>query len=279
MADILVLGKGFTGTYLFNLAQTRGLQVAATTTSGRDATIRFEFDPLNPSLEAFSRLPRAKTLVVTFPLSKAQGTAAMMDTYHKTHLIDGEALKPQWILLGSTRPWSKPSPGKTWITVHDPIDPQSDPLRMEAEQEFLNRKGCVLNLAGLWGGPRQPRNWLKMVAASKDSVSKKTSVHLIHGEDVAHAVLAVHDHFTPGKRWLLTDERVYDWFDLIYAWGSEQQRQWVQELMEEQGIPGLPRSVNQLKRALSSRDFWEHFKLSPLYGRPDSERAPESSST
>ena len=45
---------------------------------------------------------------------------------------------------------------------------------------------------------------------------------MIHGSDVARAILAVHAHFdrATGERWMLTDGRVYDWWDLAYAWGS-----------------------------------------------------------
>lgn len=48
------------------------------------------------------------------------------------------------------------------------------------------------------------------------------SLHLIHGDDVARAVLAVHHAFdkAAGQRWLLTDGRIYDWWDLASAWGT-----------------------------------------------------------
>ena len=45
---------------------------------------------------------------------------------------------------------------------------------------------------------------------------------MIHGIDVAHAILAIHCNFSkaPGQRWILTDGHVYDWWDLALAWGS-----------------------------------------------------------
>jgi hypothetical protein len=45
---------------------------------------------------------------------------------------------------------------------------------------------------------------------------------MIHGHDVARAILAVHAHPTraTGERWILTDNRVYDWWDLASAWGN-----------------------------------------------------------
>ena len=98
---------------------------------------------------------------------------------------------------------------------------------------------------------------------------------MIHGIDVSRAILAVHAYFSRavGERWLLTDGRVYDWWDLASAWGdahtrssgypsegitersesemgrSEEEKgpqpRWVRELMNEQGVKALPRSVSR----------------------------------
>lgn len=103
------------------------------------------------------------------------------------------------------------------------------------------------------------------------------SLHLIHGIDVARAILAIHSNFdkASGQRWLLTDCRIYDWWDLASAWGADMsggaegqyqrgpQPVWVRELMREEGIRVLPRGVKSLGRALDSRDFWHEFGLSP----------------
>lgn len=109
---------------------------------------------------------------------------------------------------------------------------------------------------------------------------------MIHGIDVARSILAVHQDFdkAEGQRWILTDERVYDWWDLASAWGSKPstkganivhardedrgpQAEWVRELMDEAGVRALPRDIATLGRALDSRDFWRTFVLSPLKAR------------
>ena len=118
---------------------------------------------------------------------------------------------------------------------------------------------------------------------------------MIHGSDVARAILAAHAHFdrAAGERWLLTDMRVYDWWDLAAVWGDEHskssgfrqetvaqrsgamrsdeskgsQPRWVRELMHEQGVRALPRPPELLGRVLDSRDFWNTFELEPLAGR------------
>jgi hypothetical protein len=113
---------------------------------------------------------------------------------------------------------------------------------------------------------------------------------------VARAVLSIHADFlkASGQRWILTDGRVYDWWDLASAWGSDPsitgtsravrqdqgdrseeergaQARWVRELMEEHDIRALPRNLDQLGRALDSRNFWVQFGLSPVKARLDSE--------
>ena len=107
---------------------------------------------------------------------------------------------------------------------------------------------------------------------------------MIHGEDVSRSILAVHSQFSKatGERWILTDGRVYDWWDLASAWGDKSiegeepedgergpHARWVRELMQETGVRALPRNIELLGRALDSQDFWQTFSLSPLHARLD----------
>lgn len=113
---------------------------------------------------------------------------------------------------------------------------------------------------------------------------RQGSLHMIHGLDVSRAIIAIHTNFPKavGQRWLLTDGRVYDWWDLASAWGERRpgdpdlesnvlnpQARWVRELMRENDIGALPRNVELLSRALDSMEFWETFELSPLKPRLD----------
>lgn len=155
----------------------------------------------------------------------------------------------------------------------------------------------MLNLAGLWGGERDIVNWIGRVCPTKEVVRLKGSLHLVHGRDVARAVLAVHlskrvreptktaqmgEKGTKlGERFILTDLRVYDWWDLassrpveagkVQPTAAELHREevatWVGELMEEEGVRALPRSAEELGRAMDSREFWRTFGLMPEVGR------------
>lgn len=54
----------------------------------------------------------------------------------------------------------------------------------------------MLNLSGLWGGMRQPKNWIDRVASTKEKLKEKASLHMVHGQDVARGIVAVHRNFS-----------------------------------------------------------------------------------
>ena len=272
-ADILILGAGWTSTFLIPLLNSRSISFAATTTTGHDNTIPFKFSPESDDLAPYETLPSARTILITFPLKGYNQSKHILSLYRTVH---GNSNK--WIQLGSTGIFTAPG----W-SDHKSIYKTDDP-RAIAEDELLGLGGCVLDLAGLYGGSREPRNWISRVAKSKEQVKTKSSLHMIHGDDVARAIVAVHDKFTKGERWLLTDLRVYDWWDLIQDWGAEAQEQakttmgaeeaakleytkWIGELLIEEDVKALPRSTDSLGRALDSRAFWDKMGVWPSRGR------------
>ena len=77
---------------------------------------------------------------------------------------------------------------------------------------------------------------------------------------------------------MLTDMFVYDWWSLAIGWGvggsaakddeaTGEHPQWVRELMTEQGVKALPRSMDTLGRCYDTREFWEKFGLAPVRAR------------
>ncbi|KAI8818336.1 uncharacterized protein EV422DRAFT_180647 [Fimicolochytrium jonesii] len=269
--DMLILGMGWSGTYVATLLTSLDISFEATTTTGRDGTLKFEYDPDSTDPTPFEQLPDAKTVLVTFPLRGKQSALNLADLYEQTHA--STAVTQQYILLGSTRPYSTTAgdAGDVWVDRNSNPDLTIDAPRQEAEAALLARggrggrgSGCVLNLAGLYGGTRDPRNWVPRVAPDLPALRGKGSLHVIHGEDVAQAVLAVSRDFTPGERWLVTDTRVYCWWDLAAAWGDRDEARWVLRLMEEAGVRGLPRPVEMLGRAVDSTAFWRRFGVVPL---------------
>lgn len=275
--DLLIIGAGWTSTFLTTLLNSEEITYAATTTTGRDGTIPFKFDPTSGSADQYKRLPSAKTVLVTFPLINHGQSKAIIGLYRSVH-----GAHNNWIQLGATSIYDQLP--NDWSTDDSPYN-KSD-KRAIAEDEFMELGGCVLNLSGLYGGERVPRQWLVRLAKTKEDVRKRGAVHFVHGEDVARAIVAEHKKFSHGKRWIVSDLRVYDWYDLIMSFASstdepdassedasEARAQklkyatWVGELMLEEGIRALPRDTECLGRKLDSRGFWKHHELWPRHSR------------
>ncbi|KAK3317643.1 hypothetical protein B0T19DRAFT_295335 [Cercophora scortea] len=296
--DILILGAGWTAEFLIPLLQSRHLSFAATTTTGRPVagvpTIPFRFSgdgPEDPA-HAIAALPRARYILITFPLSTPGSTRLLVTTYTSTHQRTVLTTSPgpfRFIQLGSTGIWTAPDNAEEapWLTRHSAFTPNA---RSKEEDELLALHGCVLNLSGLWGEARDPKHWVDRVATSKEAVRGKKSLHMIHGVDVARAICAVvqggEEKWTTagaGQRWMLTDGFVYDWWALFAGWAElksvaegddgekekepTRQARWVYELMTETGVRALPRSMEALERCYDTREFWDTFGLAPLKGR------------
>ena len=277
--DFLILGAGWSSQWMIPLLKHEKVSFAATTTDGRDGTIPFRFDPDSIDLSPFQSLPAAKTVLVVFPLKGSGPSKLLTDHYRRVRGVD-----PFWIQLGSTSIYT----AADWRDHDSLYDKLNE--RGVAEDELLGLGGCVLNLAGLYGGGREPKNWVTRIAKTKQEVKERKAVHLVHGVDVARAVYGAHlakDRLA-SKRWIVTDLRIYDWWDLIASWGLEAEKrvrrgedlrvskeegenlayqQWILELMEEEGVRGLPRSPEELGRKLDSRAFWTEVGLYPTMGR------------
>lgn len=311
--DILVLGAGWTATFLLPLLREHKLLFAATTSDGRTVagspTLAWRFDPAAPppaQQAAFAALPRARHVLVTFPLQGAGQSKLLVDAYTATHGGHGNDADPphRFIQLGSTGIWQAADPSQApWLDRRSPYargDGSRSSARVEAEDELLGLGGCVLDLAGLWGGARDPRHWVGRVAATKEAVRARGSLHMVHGVDVARVIVAVvrrrraeeedggawWGEVGRGQRWMVTDGFVYDWWSLFVGWAEEQKAQgeevkqegaagridsepsrqarWVYELMEEEGVRALPRSMEALGRCYDSRELWKTLGITPL---------------
>lgn len=200
------MGAGWVSTFLISILDKEKISYAATTTSGRDGTYKFKFehDPASDmahedNSEQYKALPVAKTILITFPLKGHRQSIHLYSSYVENH--DPNNNLYQFIQLGSTGIFSVPNQ-ELWITRHSKYDEAND--RAIAEDELRQLGGCVLNLSGLWGGSRHPRNWIDRVASTKELLRGKTSLHVIHGTDVARAIVAVHQkfHHAAGQRFV-----------------------------------------------------------------------------
>ena len=294
--DILVLGAGWTATFLLPLLRERKYAFAATTTSGHkvagEETIKWKFDPDSDKDSDLSNLPLAKHVLITFPLTGHGQSKFLVKSYLEGHKRQQDQVN--FIQLGSTGIWQIQQE-TLWVSRKSPYNTTN--ARAIAEDELLGLGGCVLNLAGLWGAERDPKNWVSRVAKTKEEVRSKKALHMIHGLDVARAIIAVMGNWYSSKsqRWMLTDGFVYDWWALFAGWADQKdkskdgesekktdmarprhekvdhmpskQAQWVYELMLEERVYALPRSMETLGRAYFGREFWDTFQLAPVKAR------------
>jgi hypothetical protein len=101
--DLLILGAGWTSTFLIPLCQERNISYAATSRSGANNTIKFEFDQSKEDSEVFKTLPDAKTVLITFPITLSGGSERLVRLYKSTRNdVDSN---PAFIQLGATSIW------------------------------------------------------------------------------------------------------------------------------------------------------------------------------
>lgn len=282
--DVLLLGSGWTGSFLIPLLSDQNLSYAYTSRSPPDEKTpndphRIQFELTDPVTEQSLRpLPSARTVVIIFPIKTLSQVDDLVREYEAIH---GST---RWIQLGSTGIW-----GSGTHNSSSPFDTQN--ARAAAEQRLLDvtakarhPRAAVLNLAGLYGGLRQPKNFASRVGATKDLLGLKGSVHFVHGLDVARAILLLHQSARSGwgRRWILSDTRVYDWWQLFSYLrpnipdhpddSPETAQRWVRELQHENHIRTLPRPIasepdqklpHYLERALDGHEFWHLFNESP----------------
>lgn len=194
--DILILGAGWTSNFLIPLCNTRSVSYAATSRSGRDATIKFDFDQESDDPEPYRVLPEAKTVLITFPITRKGASGRLVKAYKDAH--PGQVA---FIQLGTTSIWDVSQlifhyskirikvvfQGTRNLTVDKKVenkwyDRHSSFIsndRSNAEDELLALSPgiptTILNLSGLWGGQRSVKNWVGRVASTKEALKNKVS--------------------------------------------------------------------------------------------------------
>lgn len=79
--DLLLLGSGWSSTFILPIASEAGISTASTTRAGANGTIAWEFDPKSDDSENFRVLPDAKTVLVIFPIYEPRGVERLVRGY------------------------------------------------------------------------------------------------------------------------------------------------------------------------------------------------------
>lgn len=101
--DLLILGAGWTSTFLIPLCQEQGVSYTATSRAGRDGTVPFLFDPKSDDPDMYKPLPLAQTVLITFPIKMRGASERLVRLYKATH--GGELADVRFIQLGTTSIW------------------------------------------------------------------------------------------------------------------------------------------------------------------------------
>jgi hypothetical protein len=113
-------------------------------------------------------------VLITFPLVGPGQSKHLVSLYHGSHQSSAGP-KVQWIQLGSTGIFNKVD---GWND--DDSDYDTEDKRAIAEDELRDcAGGCVLNLSGLYGGQRQPKNFVQRIVKEKEDVRKRKAVHFV----------------------------------------------------------------------------------------------------
>ncbi|KAI8814914.1 hypothetical protein BJ742DRAFT_766113 [Cladochytrium replicatum] len=263
---VLVLGVGPTGRHILNLCASRSITTAGTTRDGCNNTIPFTFDPSSTDPAPYQALPTAQTIVITFPFTAPESPKTLLSLYESSH----PSAKPHYILLGSTSAF--PASLSGWTTRNSPLDPSIP--RVIAESALLDlhcpptRTTTVLHLAGLCErtGSRKVSNWIPRAVPNAEALKKRTVLHLIAMEDVARVCIGLKDGMR-GQRWIVTDMCVHDYWEVVWAVGSEEAKGWVREELEREMsvVRALPRGfvTEGKERMLDSRELWKELGISP----------------
>lgn len=101
--DLVILGAGWTSTFLIPLCEECGIQVAATSRSGRGDTIPFIFNPESNDTRPYEALPDTKTILISFPIKTIGGSQRLVAGYLSTR--KAVMNKVGFIQLGATSIW------------------------------------------------------------------------------------------------------------------------------------------------------------------------------
>lgn len=199
---LVILGAGYTGRVVLELARQQGRAVYATSRFPEQhltellPSQRLRFDLLDSG--TWSIIPNDVDLLWCFPAMPPVQAIA----FAKTIAPKARRL----VVLGSTSAYR---PSGTVIDETASVD-RTFP-RVESEEVLRESYGAiVLRLAGIYGPGRHPLNWIRQGRIGYT----ERYVNLIHVEDIARICLALLERGMPGDVYLGSDGTPRRWRDI-----------------------------------------------------------------
>jgi hypothetical protein len=241
-----ILGTGYTGRYIWQLAAQRSSPVLASSRQPEkhladvQAESRIQFDLANPA--SWPTLPPDIDLIWTFPAAPLEQVEAWAVRYaHPPRRL---------VVLGSTSAYEV---GGGHVEGRDSWIDETCPLnghlpRVQGEEYLRRHHGAiVLRVAGIYGPCRNPVEWIrKGLVGPTDKF-----VNLIHVEDLAELCLLALETGQTGETYNVSDGQPRRWKDIC----AEVSRRW--------GIVSAkPASGSTPGKRILNRKLIDHFAYS-----------------
>ncbi|OMH82116.1 hypothetical protein AX774_g4413 [Zancudomyces culisetae] len=106
---------------------------------------------------------------------------------------------------------------------------------------------------------------------------KNRGLHIIHGEDVARAIIeGLYKYPTPGQRWIVSEPECYDMLQIFSHYMDQPSLEILKKIIEDpsnkQYIPESSldeikngKYKNNIQRRVDPDEFWKTFGLTPLH--------------
>ena len=205
---LLILGAGYTGRVLLDLATAEGLQVWASSRHPRDTFANLSgVTPLTFNLtvpETWSRVPDGVEAVWLFPAEPLDQVIRFVESCGtRIHRL---------VVMGSTSAYDNaPEVARgEWVTESSALDRRLP--RVQGEEFLRDRLGAiVLRAAGIYGPGRNPLEWIRQGRVRWSP----RYVNVIHVMDLARICLVALNRAAAGDTFLVSDGTPRRWSDII----------------------------------------------------------------
>jgi nucleoside-diphosphate-sugar epimerase len=216
--QLVILGCGYTGRFLYHLAMARHQVVRVTSRRPEQQLTELPsihclaFDIEQP--ETWANIPVQANLIWCFPAVPLD----RVQLFAKSRIVPSGRL----VVLGSTSAYDETHASQDypppWIDESTLIE-QTKP-RVQGEEWLRNElNAIVLRVAGIYGPGRNPLDWIRQ---GRVSPSPKY-VNLVHAEDLAAVCLLALEKGTPGEVYNVSDGHPHTWDEICLTaqmrWG------------------------------------------------------------
>ena len=192
MSQVLILGKGYTGT---RLKKAIGASLITTRNPSSEDDIYFKLE----DVDSWANLPSGKQVIWTFACVNS-------DLENKFfHFLNDRSTN---VYIYSTSSVYLHEYDQQHIDEESPLDLQRP--RTVAEEAYRSAGANILTLCGIYGPDRTPENWLKKGLIK--NVNKH--VNLVHVDDIVDITKALLLHNLEGARINLAPGLAHKWQDL-----------------------------------------------------------------